>query len=175
MLMEMTGTLRALCLRYGLHVRPWVGTLLLAPVSLYFLLSYGTYTFMDAVDLVFHEAGHVFFAPFGPFIRIAGGTIMQLLVPLLLACHFVRQHERLGAQVMLVWLGQSLLNVSVYAADAQVQRLPLLGGDRALHDWAYLLDTVGLLPHSQVIGSCLFALGLLVFSLALVLPRFYVD
>ncbi|QXD14591.1 hypothetical protein GQ464_014305 [Rhodocaloribacter litoris] len=173
--METTGSLRSLHLRYAPHLKPWVGTLFLAPWCLYFVLSYGTYTFMDTVALIFHEAGHVFFAPFGPFLRIAGGTLMQVLLPLFLVWNFRRQAYRFGVQAMLVWLGHNLLNVSVYAADAQVRQLPLLGGDRAVHDWAYLLGELGLLPYAQAVGSLFFALALLVFSLALVLPRFSVD
>jgi hypothetical protein len=38
----------------------------------------------------------------------------------------------------LVWAGASAWDVSVYAADAVSQRLPLVGG---LHDWAYIWAT----------------------------------
>ncbi len=42
--------------------------------------SPSTYRFLNRVDLVFHEAGHVIFGFFGEFIGILGG-IMQVLIP----------------------------------------------------------------------------------------------
>ena len=32
--------------------------------------------------ILFHEAGHVLFAPFGEVLRVAGGTLCQLLMPI---------------------------------------------------------------------------------------------
>ena len=39
-------------------------------------------SFMHRVNLVFHEAGHMIFMPFGRFIMILGGTLGQLIMPL---------------------------------------------------------------------------------------------
>lgn len=38
------------------------------------------YLFIDGVNLAFHEAGHLIFAPFGSTLGILGGTLGQLLV-----------------------------------------------------------------------------------------------
>ena len=40
---------------------------------------------LDSLNLVFHEAGHPLFSPFGETLHILGGTLMQLLVPALVA------------------------------------------------------------------------------------------
>ena len=40
----------------------------------------------------------------------------------------------MGAAAGAVWLGENLLNVARYMADARVQQLPLVGGGD--HDWA---------------------------------------
>ena len=48
-------------------------------------------------------------------------------------------------QVSLLWFGQNFINISVYAADAQAKRLPLLGGNKVYHDWDYLLREIGIL------------------------------
>ena len=161
--------------RYDATFKPWAGSAVLFPLCAYFALTRGASTFLDAADLVIHEAGHVFFAPFGPFLRMAGGTLLQILLPLALVWHFLRNAYRLGAQVMLFWLGHNLINVSVYAADARARRLPLLGGDGVTHDWAYMLGRSGMLEHDALVGGLFFALALLTFALALVLPRFAVD
>ncbi len=173
--MKAAGLLASFRRHYKARLRPWLGSAVLLPLCLYFAFTRGTYTFLDAADLVIHEAGHVFFAPFGPFLRMAGGTLLQILLPLALVWHFLRNDYRLGAQVMLFWLGHNLLNVSVYAADATARQLPLLGGDGVTHDWAYMLGRLGMLDHDAFVGGVFFALALLTFVLALVLPRFTVD
>jgi len=118
-----------------------------------------------------HEAGHVFFRVLGPEMGVAGGTLMQLLLPAVLAASFLRNDYRPGVQIMLVWLGQSLENASVYAADARARVLPLLGGERVEHDWHQMLGAAGLLPLDAGIGYALFGLGLVAFAAAFTAPR----
>lgn len=173
--MEAGGLSSSFLRRYVAVLKPWAGSAVLFPLCAYFALTRGAYTFLDAADLVIHEAGHVFFAPFGPFLRMAGGTLLQILLPLALVWHFLRNDYRLGTQVMLFWLGHNLINVSVYAADARARRLPLLGGDGVTHDWAYMLGRSGMLEHDALVGGAFFASALLVFALALAMPRFTVD
>src|SRR4051812_24863367 len=44
-------------------------------------------------DLVFHEAGHVIFGFFGRFLTVLGGSLLQCLVPIILAVAFLRQRN----------------------------------------------------------------------------------
>jgi uncharacterized membrane protein len=39
--------------------------------------------FLHLIDLVFHEAGHVIFGLFGRFIAVIGGSLNQVLVPVI--------------------------------------------------------------------------------------------
>jgi len=153
------------------RLRPWVLSLVLLPVVLYLATHRGAWTVLDYADLLIHEAGHVFFRVLGFWMGIAGGTLMQLLLPAVLAFSFLRNEYRAGVQVMLVWFGQSLENASVYAADARAQALPLLGGDHVLHDWHTMLSAAGLLHLDAAIGYGLFTLGLAAFLAALTAPR----
>jgi hypothetical protein len=116
-----------------------------------------TYGFLDGVDLIFHEAGHVIFSVLGEIPGLLGGTVMQLLIPAGAAAGFLHQRQPHSATVTLVWLAQSFFNVSVYVRDARAQALPLLGGE---HDWNSLLGRARLLPWDQVIGGAVYALGL---------------
>lgn len=111
--------------------------------------------FIDGVDLIIHEAGHVVFMPFGEFITIAGGSLFQLIVPAAFVLYFYRRGQLFSAALVLFWLGQSLLNVAVYAGDAAKLELPLLGGDDSIHDWNYMLDRLGLLASAGGIGGLL--------------------
>jgi hypothetical protein len=47
-----------------------------------------TYRFLDRVDLVFHEAGHLIFGFFGEFIGILGGSLMQVLILAIVTGYF---------------------------------------------------------------------------------------
>lgn len=109
--------------------------------------------FIDGVDLLIHEAGHVIFMPFGEFITIAGGSLFQLIVPAVFAIYFLRRGQSYSAALVLFWLGQSMLNVAVYAGDALALELPLIGGDDSLHDWNYMLDRLGMLKSTPAVGS----------------------
>ena len=149
---------------YHAHLKEWTASLLFfLPVCLYFALHRGHYTLLDNADLIIHEAGHVFFSLLGPFLRIAGGTLMQILLPAILVGYFYGRHYRFGTQVSLFWLGHNFINISVYAADARARVLPLLGGDRAGHDWAALLG---------IVGVFFYGLALLAFVALLALPRY---
>jgi len=132
----------------------------------------GTYRFLDYVNLVFHEAGHVFFGFLGEFIGILGGSLMQVLVPAVAVGHFVWQGYLYSAAIALFWVGQSLFNVSVYVKDARARVLPLLGDDISAHDWHNILGRLGLLRWDQAIGNLVYGMGLVVLAVS-VIGAFY--
>jgi len=156
-------------------LRTWWASLVILPAAAYCLSALGDYTFLDGADLVIHEAGHVFFAFFGEFIRFAGGTLMQILLPAGLLWYFAIRSWTFGSQFSLFWLGQNCLNISRYAADARAQDLPLLGGNMVRHDWAFMLGKLGLLQQDQLIGHFFVAMALFAFLAAVLLPRFMLN
>jgi hypothetical protein len=109
--------------------------------------------FIDGVDLLIHEAGHVIFMPFGEFVSVAGGSLFQLIVPAVFAAYFFRRGQFYSAALVLFWFGQSMLNVAVYAGDALALELPLIGGGDSIHDWNYLLDRLGMLKSTRMIAG----------------------
>ncbi|MBC7780798.1 MAG: zinc ribbon domain-containing protein [Proteobacteria bacterium] len=114
--------------------------------------------FLHGVNLVFHEAGHVFMLPFGRFIHVLGGTLGQLVMPLIVCGSFLfGRRDPVGAAVGLWWFGQSLTDCAPYIADARKLGLPLLGGgtgaERSGHDWEYLLGATGFAPYDIVLGN----------------------
>jgi hypothetical protein len=110
---------------------------------------------IDGVNLVIHEAGHIVFMPFGEFIMLAGGSLFQVIMPALFASYFFYHRQPYSAAFVLFWVGESLLNVSVYAGDAVAMQLPLLGGQDSMHDWNYLLDRLGLLGSTSAIACAI--------------------
>jgi len=113
---------------------------------------------LDGVNLLFHEAGHPLFGIFGwEPLTILGGTLLQLLVPMLVAGSFWLRREAPGTAVAGIWGFENLLNIARYVADARAQALPLVGGGE--HDWADLLGRWGLLTQDVALGQGLRALG----------------
>ena len=130
------------------------------------LVEYGSNAigshFLHLVNLVFHEAGHVIFIPFGEFMTIAGGSLAQLLMPAIVAGAFLLRHANpFGAAVGVWWLGQSAVDLSVYIADARSGALLLLGGVTGndapgYHDWTNLLSRTGLVQQDRVIAGLVY-------------------
>ncbi len=152
------------------EIKRWIPSLIILPIAVYWCFNRGNYGLIDNVDLLIHEAGHVFFSLFGKFIYTLGGSSMQIIIPSIIAGFFFRNNYRTGVQVALLWLGQNFINISVYAADASAQKLPLLGDNRVYHDWHYLLNTLGLLEFDMEIGYLFFGVAVLIFIVALLMP-----
>jgi len=107
-----------------------------------------------------HEAGHFIFMPFGEFISFAGGSIMQILMPLAFVIYFVKKGALYSASFVGFWLGQNIVNISVYMKDAIAMSLPLLGG--GIHDWNFMFTRLNMLESSKFAGSLTYFLGLAV-------------
>ena len=128
--------------------------------SLYFLwIAYDPMqgSFLDNVDLPIHEFGHLLFRVFGEFMGIAGGSLFQIIFPAVFVGYFLWQRSYYSAAIVLLWVGQSILNVWVYAADAVVMQLMLTSGftgsEGGFHDWNYMLDRTGLLGSTKTIAG----------------------
>jgi len=143
-----------------------VRTAALAGITLGFLLlavlavrsDQGWIPLLDGVNLVFHEAGHPLFGLLGwEVLTILGGTLMQLLVPLLACGAFWLRRDAVGATATGIWAFENLLNIARYVADARAQVLPLVGGGE--HDWAELLGRWGLLAQDTSIAQIIRAFG----------------
>ncbi len=153
------------------------GLILATLTSVYFLYCGVTPTewhFIDNANLIFHEAGHSIFIFFGDFIHILGGSLFQILLPLVITLYFFFNKQKLSGAVCLMWVGQNFINVSVYAGDALKQNLPLLGGDSVIHDWNYLLTYTNELTSTDQIASILYNTGLVLIVLGAVVAFYAV-
>jgi hypothetical protein len=140
-----------------------------ALVSAYFLwCAYDPYQWhlIDGVNLLIHEAGHIIFRPFGEFMMIAGGSLFQVIMPALFVGYFWYHEKYYSAAMVLFWVGESVLNVSVYAGDSLALQLPLLGGEDTVHDWNYMLSASNLLQSTKTIAGVIRALGTVTIFLA---------
>jgi hypothetical protein len=113
---------------------------------------------LDDVNLAIHETGHLVFSPFGEWMTVAGGTLFQLLVPLVFAAYFWRRGDRHAATVPLWWMGQNCFGIARYISDARAQELPLVGGGE--HDWTWMLYELDVLHRDLEIGRAVHAAGM---------------
>lgn len=121
---------------------------------------------IDSVNLIFHEAGHAIFFFLGDFVQIVGGSLMQVLIPASVTYYFYKRKEYFSACVVLFWVGQSFVNVSVYAGDAVAMQLPLLGGEGVIHDWNYLLSSLHMLSATPIVSEMFFLSGFALYIIA---------
>jgi hypothetical protein len=112
---------------------------------------------LDNVHLPIHEGGHLLFGWLGEKPMLWGGTILQLLVPALLAGAFVVRGDLLGTTFCSVGFFHSLNGVATYMIDALKRELPLVtvgaSADEAQHDWVQIFSDLGVLPHAIQIGN----------------------
>jgi len=117
------------------------------------------------IDLVFipiHEGGHLLFRFFGEFLAVAGGTLLQLGVPVMLATFFFFQRQVMGTAFCMFFFFEQFLPISIYMADARAQELPLLtvgDSDNVIHDWNYLFGKFGVLEHDTQIAHAVRVIG----------------
>lgn len=141
--------------------------LVLLIVMVYFINSSVTYEkwhFLDDVNLLIHEAGHIIFMPFGKFVSITGGSILQILMPVVFLIYFIRKEMLYSGSLVMFGVGQSIINMSVYMKDAIEMKLPLLGGE--IHDWNFIFSRLNLLSKTQFISSLFYFLGFLIIIIA---------
>ena len=129
-------------------------------------------SFLHLPNLVFHEAGHILWSPFGRFMTVLGGSLTQVLVPLICAGAFLWQtRDPFGAAVAVWWAGENLLDVAPYINDARDLKLVLLGGKTGAevegHDWEYLLNAMGVAYKDHAIAAAVHTIGALTMIAAL--------
>ncbi len=131
-------------------------------------------SFLHLINLPFHEAGHIIFRPFGQFITSLGGTLGQLLMPLIcMATLLFKTRDPFGASVTLWWFGENFLDIAPYMDDARAGDLPLLGGNfghsspYGFHDWEYLLTESNLIEYDHVLARIVFVVGIIIMLLSL--------
>ena len=121
-------------------------------------------SFLHVISLPFHEAGHILFSPFGDLMTSLGGSLSQVLVPIVcLVAFLTTSWNPFGAAVMCWWTGENLLDVALYIDDARALQLVLLGGHTGAevegHDWEHILQILGGLHHDHQIAKVVQALG----------------
>ena len=112
---------------------------------------------VDHANLLFHEAGHPIIGLFSTRLEPYGGTVGQLVFPMVLAVSFWRQGQSLSFAGAVIWFFENWLNIACYLADARAQELPLVGGGD--HDWHRILSSWHWLQFDVAIAAVIKTIG----------------
>jgi hypothetical protein len=118
--------------------------------------------FIHNANLVVHEGGHNLFGWFGSTLGLWGGTLLQWLVPFLLAVYFFSERQAPGFVFCLFFFFENWIDTAEYMADARAQLLPLVttgDPDFAEHDFFRIFSNLGVLEHDTQIASVVRILG----------------
>ena len=129
-------------------------------------------SFLHLVNRPFHEAGHLIFMPFGRFMTILGGSLGQILMPLVcLGTFLIKTRDPFGGSVALWWTAENFMDVAPYINDARAMDLILLGGftgkEVDAHDWNNLLTMLGWLQYDHSLAKLAYGIGTVLMLLAL--------
>ena len=129
--------------------------------------NYTGMSFMHMINLPFHEAGHIIFSPLGEFVSVLGGSMGQLLIPLICFLTFlIKTRDTFAASVSIWWLGESFMDLAPYINDARALQMILLGGVTGrdvpgYHDWEYILIRLGWLEYDHTLANMAYSAGIL--------------
>lgn len=129
---------------------------------IYAFTRHGAFLFIDLANLVVHEGGHLLFGWFGPTLGLCGGTLLQWLVPLLLAAYFFSQRQTTAFAFCSFFFFENWLYTATYMADARAMLLPLVtagDSDYVEHDWHTIFSGLGVLQYDTKIAAVVSFLG----------------
>jgi hypothetical protein len=122
----------------------------------------GGFLFIDLANLVVHEGGHLLFGWLGPTMGLWGGTLLQWLVPFLLAAYFFTLRQTSAFAFCAFFFFENWLYTATYMADARAMALPLVttaDPDYIEHDWNAIFSSLGLLQYDTTIAGVVRFLG----------------
>ncbi len=134
-------------------------------------------SWFGGLTLVVHEAGHLACQGLGRTLYVAGGSLMQLIVPPAAAMYLlVSQRDWFGFAVGIAWLGLSGWNLATYVADANREALPLvsLSQGQPEHDWSTLLTQWHLLNDCETIAAAVRALSVVAWGSSMLLAAWLI-
>ncbi|HMS84132.1 MAG TPA: hypothetical protein PKD12_10815 [Nitrospira sp.] len=139
----------------------WGWTFITTPLE----TNYTGESFLHLINLPFHEAGHIIFILFGRFMTILGGTLGQVLMPMIcLGTFLIKTRDPFGAAVALWWTAESLMDIAPYINDARALDLMLIGGvtgkETDGHDWNNILTMLNLLEWDHRLAHLTYNVGI---------------
>lgn len=115
---------------------------------------------IDHANVAFHEAGHFVFEVLGDTMGLYGGTLGQLLPPIISAVVFWRQKSLVSVSIALLWLFENFFDIAEYMATAS-SKGPIVWGvwGWGYHDWWVILSRWGALRYDTTLATIMRVMG----------------
>ncbi|MGA3324075.1 MAG: hypothetical protein ABSF45_06345 [Terriglobia bacterium] len=129
---------------------------------LYAFRNRSVHLLIDYVFVPIHEDGHLLFSYFGHTLMVAGGTILQLGVPVMLAIHFAFQRQPTGTALCSFFFFENVLNVATTMAESRrmdLQYVTVGDPDFAEHDWLTMFSQMCVLEYDTKIAAVVRVIG----------------
>ena len=124
------------------------------------MLNDGFIPIIDYANTVFHEAGHFVFDLFGDTVGLYGGTLGQLLPPIISAVVFWRQKSLVSVSVALLWFFENFFDIAAYMETARSEGPIVLGVlGWGYHDWWVILRRWGALQYDTTLATMVRVMG----------------
>ena len=135
-------------------------------VSAFFMLAAvlvlgdGFISIIDDANVLFHEIGHFVFHLFGHTVGLYGGTLGQLLPPIISVVIFWRQKSLVSVSVALLWLFENFFDIAAYMETARSEG-PIVFGvlGWGQHDWWRIFSHWGVLRYDTTIATIMKVTG----------------
>ncbi len=141
------------------------------PIMLYCMYAYarqvndpGYASFLQWLNITIHQWGHGLFSSADQNLHIAGGTILQVAIPLVLMFTALFVRRFFAYTFFMGWFGMNLVVVGAYLADARgMGEMTRLSGDEfsageddpgqgaGVHDWQFLLGQMDVKASALVV------------------------
>ena len=135
----------------------------LAVYAVAMLASPGVSFLLDEFNLPVREAGQLVFAPLGGSMRLLGGIVLPILLPLLFGALYSGRRDEHAASVAAWCVGQGFSTMGLRMADAPSTVTPVANMDR---DWTVLFSEWGVLGEALQFGQLAHGFGFLVMLVA---------
>jgi len=135
-----------------------IGLLIL--VALLVFDADGYILFIDDANLWFHEGGHFIFGLFGDTMGLYGGTLGQLIIPIICGIAFWRQGSLVSVSVASLWFFENFFDIAAYMETARSEG-PIIWGvaSRGIHDWWMILIRLRALQYDTTLATILRVMG----------------
>ena len=128
--------------------------------ALLMLHDNGFIRIIDYANTVFHEAGHFVFGVFGDTAGLYGGTLGQLVPPIISAVVFWRQKSLVSVSIALLWLFENFFDIAAYMTTARSEGPIVLGVlGWGYHDWWVILSRWGVLRYDTTLAMIVRVMG----------------
>jgi hypothetical protein len=140
-------------------------TIVLAMYGGAILVTPDHWSLLDGLNQAVHATGHLLLVGTNETMQQLGGTVLQLLLPLIVTAYFTVRDDEHAASIGVWWVGQNAVNISASMAISGTGSTGSVPGS-VEHDWLMLFARWDVLHHAEQYANLTRGFGVLLMLLA---------